>query len=76
LELCHLHESWARTIPSAFGLPFPEDPVSLQMFLALTVHHVMTGKFDSKQCALLLELSRLLTKNVEAVAWERAETRE
>jgi hypothetical protein len=70
--MCHAHETWWRTIPAVYGLPFPEDAVSLQLFLGMTMHYIMTGKFNGKQLAVIQELSRLVSKNVQAVEWERS----
>jgi hypothetical protein len=63
-DMCQMHEIWWSSIPAAMGMPFPEDPVSLQLFLGQMTHYVMTGRFELRRLRVIEELCRLMAKNL------------
>jgi hypothetical protein len=69
-EMCEMHNDWHASVPAALGLPFPEDAVSLQRFLAKMLDLVMTGTVKPHIAKQTETLVKMLFRNAGACEWE------
>src|SRR5436305_8646954 len=69
-EMCEMHADWHASVPAALGLPFPEDAVSLQRFLAKMLDLVMTGRVKPHIARQSESLCKMLFRNASACEWE------
>jgi hypothetical protein len=69
-QLCDMHGQWQASVPAVMGLPFPEDAVSLQRFLAKMLDLVMLGRVRPNVAKQTESLVKMLFKNAGACEWE------
>ena len=74
-QMCEMHHEWHASAPAAMGLPFPEDAVSLQRFLAKMLDLVMTGTVKPHIARQTESLCKMLFRNASACEWELEEQR-
>ena len=69
-EMCEMHWEWHASVPAVMGLPFPEDAVSLQRFLAKMLDLVMLGTVRPSMAKQTESLCKMLFRNASACEWE------
>ena len=75
-EMCDLHEEWDASVMAVMGLPFPEDPVSLQRFLAKMLDLVMRGTIRPNVAKQSESLVKMLFRNAGACEWQLRQRRQ
>ncbi len=63
---CPRHERWYSLVPAVFGMPYPEDAVSVQEILARAVAMVVRREMNPQQARAVAMLCRELRQNVAA----------
>ena len=69
-EMCEMHHDWHASAPAVMGLPFPEDAISLQRFLAKMLSLVIAGTVRPHVAKQTESLCKMLFRNTSACEWE------
>jgi hypothetical protein len=63
---CSRHERWYSLVPAVFGMPYPEDAVSVQEILARAVSMVVGREMKPEQARAIALLCREMRQNLPA----------
>jgi hypothetical protein len=67
---CARHERWYSLVPAVFGMPYPEDAVSVQEILARAVAMVMRREMAPEQGRAIAALCREMRHNLRGYEQE------
>jgi hypothetical protein len=63
---CARHERWFSLVPAVFGMPYPEDAVSVQEILARAVSMVVRREMSPEHAKAVAMLCREMRQNLAA----------
>ncbi len=63
-EECIRHARWNTLLPASPGLPYPEDAISLQEFMARAVSMLLLKRMTAEEAQAVASLCALMLKNL------------
>jgi len=61
---CQRHEMWFDEIACVMGMPFPEDALSLQNLMAVTISLMLKGTITPQKANAIANICRVMRQNV------------